>query len=557
MKKYIILSLTIVSLGLTSCKDYLTEIEPGAELLADFYSSTAAAQQVATGCYVPMIWDWGTQYIPEWFIGDVVSDDALKGGKEVGDMPAVYDFENWKTISTNDYLLNYYRAQYQGIARCNQAIQGISNMPIGIDEKFTVSMKNRLLGEALYLRAFYYFRMLRIFGEVPLITKVIDNSNEWDQERASIPAIFEQITKDLKTANDYLWPVEKFRAESMATTELGRATKGAAQAMLLKTYLYMASPYWNKYLNQDAAFYAKQAEAWGDSIVTSGSYILEPTYFDNFDLAHENNKESVFEMQYSNQIWSSYGGFGFTCGTFSRVLTRSRSSKIGGGWGFNHPTHNLYNEYEAGDPRRDWTILDPESPDVIEEITGKRDSSVIATPSQENYLGSYYVTRKYAMYTDDPQQGGGFGVLSIHDSRGPVNNRQIRYADVLLMRAEAALLNNHTDKAEADLNAVRDRVGMPHFGSYGFAVNGVMKPSPTLEEAIRHERRVELAMEGHRWFDLVRWGNTKAHMDAYKETETPEAQAQMAVFVEGKHERFPIPSDERLLNPKLTQNNGY
>ena len=153
------------------------------------------------------------------------------------------------------------------------------------------------------------------------------------------------------------------------------------------------------------------------------------------------------------------------------------------------------------------------------------------------------------MYRDSTYAGAGFGQWGIHASRGPLNNRQIRYADVLLMHAEACLGTGDAGTAKNDIDRVRARVGLA----------GV----PVADDAaLRHERRCELAMEGHRWFDLVRWKGVagtglKQHMDAYKATETADAQSHMREFISGKHEIFPIPYEERILNPDMDQNPGY
>ena len=528
-----LLWLACLAIALTGCRDYLTEIEPGTTLLNDFFTSTAAAKQNVTGCYVPLMWEYNNTYLSEWFIGDIVSDDALKGGGSTSDMADAYDMENWRTTSQNTLLLDFYRAQYQGIARCNLAIKYISQMEIGTDSIFTPTMKNNLLGEAHYLRAYYYFRLVRVFAGVPITTEVIDNSDNWGVPRASTEQVYNLIMEDLTKANHML----QLRS-AMTAEDLGRATKGAAQAMLLKVNLYMASPYWNKQLTQDPATYYAAAKQWGDSIIASGEYSLCPNYEDNFTLAGENGQESVFEIQYMEVPWGDYGeGFGFTAGSFTQILTRSRSSLIGGGWGFNHPTQNLYDEFEAGDIRRDVAILNPAD-------------SLIETPSVEIYLGSRYLNNKYGMYRDPASQGGGYGKWSLHATRGPLNNRQIRYADVLLMYAEACLGAGDEATARAYINKVRQRVGLADVATADNAT-------------LRHERRVELAMEGHRWFDLVRWegvaGNgLKAHMDAYKATETQEAQSHIQEFVAGKHEIFPIPQEEIQLNPiEMKQNNGY
>ena len=537
--KYILISILCSVLCMTGCKDYLTEIEPGTTMLEDYFTSTAAAQENLVGCYVPLMWEYNTTYCSEWFIGDVASDDALKGGGSTTDMADAYDFENWRTESSSALLHDFYIAQYQGIGRCNLALKYIAKMNVGVDEKFTQSMKNRLLGEAYYLRAYYYFRLLRVFAGVPLITTVVDNSDDWGQPRASVSMIYDQILADLEMANKYLWLKSAYGAE-----DAGRATKGAAQAMLMKVNLYMASPYWQGYtLSKPAAQCFADAKAWGDSIITSGEYDLCPKYEDNFTIAGENGIESVFEIQYAEVTWGDYTwdydykGFGRTAGSFTQILVRSRSSKIGGGWGFDHPTQNLYDEFESGDIRRDVAILNPAD-------------SLIETPSVEYYLGNKLLNNKYAMYRDTTYAGAGFGQWGIHASRGPLNNRQIRYADVLLMYAEACLGAGDDGTALTYINKVRQRAGLADIGAADDA-------------ALRHERRCELAMEGHRWFDLVRWKGVagtglKAHMDAYKLTETADAQSHMREFIANKHEIFPIPYEEILLNPtKMEQNPGY
>ena len=539
MKNLKNLSLIVVlcSLCLTSCKDYLTEIEPGTTLLEDFYTSTAAAKQNVTGCYVPLMWEYNNTYCSEWFIGDIASDDALKGGGSTTDMSDAYDIENWRTTDQNTLLLNFYRAQYQGIGRCNLALEYIEKMEIGIDGDFTPEMKNRLLGEVHFLRAYYYFRLVRVFAGVPMPLKVLRSSEDWGMPRASVDAVYNQILEDLTFAQENLWVKSKYEEADM-----GRATKGAAQAMLMKVNLYMASPFWQKQgvAKSTADCYAA-AKAWGDSIITSGEYSLCANYEDNFTVAGENGPESVFEIQYAEVAWGDYGeGFGFTAGSFTQILTRSRNSEIGGGWGFNHPTQNLYDEFEAGDPRRDVAILIPSTAivDSYQEL------------SDERYAGNTMLNNKYGMYRDPASVGGGYGKWSLHASRGPLNNKQIRYADVLLMYAESCLGTGDAGTAKTYIDDVRARVGLA--------------PCAAADDAtLRHERRCELAMEGHRWFDLVRWegvdGNgLKAHMDAYKATETVEAQSYMNEFVAGKHELFPIPQEERQLNPThMDQNPGY
>lgn len=541
MKKTYYIVLCFAALFLTSCKDYLTAPEPGVTKLEDYYSSGQACINNVNGCYVPLMWEFSSTYCCEWFIGDVMSDDALKGGQNLNDMKAAYDLENWRTVSNNDIAYDVWRANFYGIARCNLALNYIPD--VATDSIMTPSVKARLIGEAKFLRAYYYFRLLRIYGGVPLSLGVITDEANWAMPRASVEEVFNAIVADLKDAEGGLWNKSEY-----PVSELGRATKGAAQAMLMKTYLYMASPYWNKQISLSADKCYEQAHIWGEKLMQAaeaGEYSLCPNYADNFTLEGENGPESIFEIQYVEEETSDYGGneggFGATRGTFTIILTRSRSSQMGKGWGFNKPTRNLYDEYEAGDPRRDATILNPED-------------SLMDNKEEEIYLGSRYLSRKYALYLNE----NGTQVAKLaHDTRGAINNKQIRLADAYLMYAEACLGTGDEATAKTYIDKVRDRVGLPHVGEYAIIVNGQTIANPTVEQCLKHERRMELAMEGHRWFDLVRYGNTKAHMDAYKATEDPKAQAEMNEFITGVHELLPIPSKERQLNTALTQNNGY
>ena len=528
--RYIVPVLFAVATGMTSCNGWMQEETPGVQDFKDFFTGGAVAIQTVNAAYTPLAWEYNNAYFSEWYFGDIASDDALKGGQDLADGPDAYDIDNFKVNPNNAIVLNYYRAKYQGIARCNLALQEVPKVPV--DDDMTESRKECLLGEAYFMRAFYYFQLVRLFGGVPLVDFVIDSSDKWIQPRASVEQVYEHIVNDLIEAEKRLWNKSQYAAE-----DLGRATKGAAQAMLCKAYLYMKN-------------YPKAYE-WGHKFRQEQygrEYTLCTNFADNFTLAGENGPESVFEIQYMEDPTSDYGeGFGFTRGTFTTILTRPRSSELGArkGWGWNHPTQNLYDEFEAGDPRRDIAIGTP-SPEAQMEV-------------EVNYLGSVYYNNKTA-YSEE----GTFPALD-HDSRSPFNYRLIRTSDVLLLYGEAALESGHTGDAKWALEEVRKRARncaadpattLPQFPGYlGFTDN-----TDDLRKAIRHERRVELAMEGHRWFDLVRWNIAYEVMDkdqgSYGKNETPEARQQMANFIKGKNELFPIPAEEINLNP-MEQNPGY
>jgi len=510
MKRTLHIITLFAALGLASCTDWLTEKGPGTTELGDFFTSGETAIQTVNAAYVPLSWEFNNTYFCEWFIGDVASDDALKGGQNIAD---AYDIENFKTVSTNTLLLDFYRAQFQGIGRCNLVLANVPGMET--DETMDEKTRERLIGEAYFLRAYYYFRLVRMFGGVPKVEAPITSSDDWRQPRATADEIYTLILSDLDNAQSRLWKKSEYADEDM-----GRATRGAALAMLLKVNLYVKD--------------YDTARTWGAELLKmgdeEGEYSLCTNYEDNFTLAGENGPESVFEIQYMEDPQSDYGeGYGYTRGTMTTILTRSRSTLIattGAGWGFNHPTQDLYDEFEENDPRREATIINPADDQMV-------------TPSEEIYLGNRYLNRKYAMMTDN----GGAPYRLSHETRSPINNKQIRYADVLLMYAEACLESNTDLGAGRNaLNRVRARVGLSEVD--------------LTRENLRHERRVELAMEGHRWFDLCRWGIVGETMNAYMAAESEEARAQMGTFIAGKHELMPIPSEEVRLGG-LTQNPGY
>lgn len=523
-------ALALATLSLSSCNDWLTEETPGTTKVSEFFTSLSTAEAVVNAAYVPMTWEFGTTYYPEWYFGDIVSDDALKGGQDINDGADLRELENFKANSDNEILLGYYRAQWQGIQRANLAIDEIPTTRIeteGDEAEKQAKYRDRYLGEAYFLRGFYYFRLARMFGGMPLIDYVIKSSNQWAQTRSTMDETLNFAIEDFKRAENLLWEKDKYSNE-----ELGRATKGAAQAMLLKANLYRADYLRNAGNETEAQKYFAEAAKWGKEVIKSRQYSLWPNYLDNFRLANENGRESVFEIQYTEEATSDYGGEGYTRGTMTTILQRSRSSAFGeAGWGYDRPTQNLYNEYEAGDARRDETILVPTD-------------EQIETPAQEIYCGDRMLNRKYAMYND----GANGGIYKLaHATRSPKNNIQIRYADVLLMYAEACCESGDLPSAKSALKEVRDRAGLSQF-PYTAVIQGKTVTfndnQDDLRKAIRHERRVELAMEGHRWFDITRWGIAKETMDTYMAGETKEAKELYGTFQKGKHELFPIPSKE-------------
>ena len=522
MKKIVYIFLAFCLFSFSSC-DWVSEPTPGVTQLSDYFVSGQACIYNVNANYVPLAWEYNKTYYSEWFIGDVMSDDALKGGQNISDMAAAYELENFKSNADNEIAEDFYKAQYEGIARCNLSLHYIPT--VECDSDMNEALKERLLGECYFLRAYYYFRLVRTFGGVPLTLGIENDDSQWNRARESAENIYAQIVADLEAAESRLW-----NKSQTGGPDMGRATKGAAQAMLVKVNMYRHN-------------YA-EAKKWGDKFLEEQAteYSLVPDFASNFTIAGENNAESIFEIQYANEGTSDFNpGNGATRGTFTTVLTRSRSTNMGDeGWGFNKPTWNLYNEYEKKDSlRRNATIILLDADHLGD---------------QDTYLGTSFLNRKTGLYNAD---GTGYTYKNAHNTRGVLNNKQIRLADLYLLYAEACEETGDVTNATFYLNEVRNRAGLDPYPGYTFEINGEEVTSPTLKEAIRHERRMELAMEGHRWFDLCRWGVAYEVMTAYMAQESPEAKAEMQPFKKGIHELLPIPNRECQLNSLLIQNNGY
>ncbi|HEY5508811.1 MAG TPA: RagB/SusD family nutrient uptake outer membrane protein [Paludibacter sp.] len=549
-KKQLYLILALLGIFFSSCNDYLNFPKVATTKLDDSFISATSAVQSATACYAPLTWEYqngGGTFFNEWFIGDVCSDDALKGSNTLSDMGLLFDMENFKTKSDNNTLLQYYRCQYIGIFRCNLVYEYVPAMNPALFAKEKAGLQNRVLAEASFLRAMYYFRLVRVYGGVPVVNHVIKAQSDWKQPRATESGVYDQIYSDLKFAIKYL-P----ERNGYAATDLGRATKGSARGLLIKAYMN----------NHDY----NNAKLQGDTLINSTQYALVPNYNDIFTVAGENNSESVFEIQYvmegTSDVWN---GEGFTRGNITPMMVRPRwaTGTLIEGWGFNRPTQELYDEFEPGDPRRDAAIYAP----TLDQVAASDDN----TNNINVYLGDRYTSRKYSMMNPDTTWISSTG----QSSRGEINKKEIRYADVLLMYAEACLKQSAPDVNQAKwaLEQVRNRARitagkptiLPAFPNYTIPLQGVGQSgtkqlqdnADDLYLAIQHERRVELAMEGHRWFDLKRWGLLSDVMNHYKEFTKPQISTYMDPFVKGKDELFPIPLQERDLNSPMPQNPGY
>ena len=364
---------------------------------------------------------------------------------------------------------------YKTVGRASQAIEIAQNY-----EGQTEVPNARVIGEAKFLRALNYFWLVRSFGAVPI--QEIDLV-----ERAPVDEVYAYIEQDLLDAIDAL-PLKS----DYSSTDLGRATKGAAQGLLAKVYLYQER--W-----QDAADMA-------NNVITSNQYSLDPDYANIWRETGENGPGSLFEIQARGEIPQH--------GVQQYSQTQGARGTNGWGWGFNSPSQNLEDAFNAaGDEiRRDATIIF--AGETL--FDGREVNAGVENPR--------YSEKAYSS-------------INAGQGDGDKNIRVLRYAEVLLIRAEALNELGQSSAALAPLNQVRTRVSLP-------AVTSTDQGS--VRQAIWTERRLELAMEHDRWFDLIRTGQAEAAMAADGKT-----------FVTGKHELFPIPNNQLVQTPEMSQNPGY
>ena len=484
-KNKVILLFSVIALIVASCKKYLSVDPPYAQDAENYFQTPDDFDRALTGAYDML----QGSFMSLW-IGEIASDNSIAGGESVNDSQGLHQIDNMTHGGVNNELRNIMRWNYTGITRVNYIMENKDNIDF--------PEKQHILAEARFLRAYYYFELVKFFGDIPLIIDERLGIEEAQQlPRAPKADVYAQIEEDLTFAVSVLNPV---------AAQKGRATKGAAQALLGKAYLYQ-----NKY---------SEAASILDEIRNSGLYSLIPNYGDLFSVSNENNSETVFDVQYTGLEGGGYGCLICLEGNAApgfQGIRQYNGPVYGDGNSYNLPTQELYNAFSPIDPRRGHTILDIEA-----FIAAQPDPSAITyaigAGGHTGYYNNKYIKRQ-----------GEIG-LPDNDLTSPVNYRVIRYADILLMAAEAHFHLGNSSVAQQLVNQVRVRAGVP----------GI--PVQSLND-IYKERRFELSGEGHRFFDLVRTGQAAQYIDG---------------FVVGKHELFPIPQVEiDLAGGNWPQNSGY
>jgi len=467
----------------------------------NFYRTADDAIAAVNAAYAALQFEISPGGHFRWIWGDIMSDDAVKGGSGDNDANELLQLETFKGPVNTDNLESEWSADYEGIYRANVVLERVPG--IVMDE----TLKNRILGEARFIRAWSYYNLVTMFGGVPLADHLLAPS-EYNLPRATAAQVWALIESDLRGASSSL-PLRS----QYAAADLGRITKGAAQALLLKSLLWQQR--W------------AEAETTALEIVQSNEYQLASDYSKIFTTAGENNSESVFEIQYMNASGGNWGKNNANEGTFSNVFQRARGQFEG--FGFNIPTEDFVQEFfKEGieDPRLKST--------VFREGDAMGDRGVFTKDATGGFPYAYYAKKYFSNKSEDAPFGD-------PNPNGGSNDRVIRFSDVLLLHAEAAYHNNNELAARGSLNLVRARAR----GTNANILPDVTATGPALLDAIYHERRVELGLEGHRFFDLVRTGRGGSVLGPLG-------------YVEGTHKVFPIPQSQiQATNGAIVQNQGY
>lgn len=487
--------LFVLSIFTTSCDGYLDKFpyeDPGAETITD----EASAIALTNACYQPL--QRAKLYNMRIWTLDIIAGNSLVGAGGGDDGIETVQLANFVADADNFATIDFWRGPNPGILYCNTVLANVPGMNIN------ENIKNRCTGEAKFLRAHYYFLLVQLYGGVPLSLKPATAGDDLYPRRVGKDTIYnEVIIPDLKEAIRLLPSREEYGA-----TDKGRASKGAAYGMLAKVYLTLG-----RY--QDCIDMCNAVEKAG--------YTLNPGYSDCFggEAKNKNTAESLFEVQYLGKTKAGFFDDENQAAWHSTFMGPRNQGFVGGGYGWNQPTQEFVDLYETGDLRKDKTILYEGCP----AFEGKK---YLSTMSQTGYN-----VRKFLVPLS----------VSPDYNTNAANFPVLRYADVLLMKAEALNELGRTADAVEPLYAVRKRAGLTKKSDIQNFTQEQMR------EKIIKERRLELAFEGHRWFDLIRIDGGNYALDFLHSIGKANATR--------KHLLFPLPQKDIDTNPNLKQNDGY
>jgi hypothetical protein len=487
MRYYYIILGAILLTGFCGCNKFLDETPTAHQSTSSYYQTSDDAVRAVTDVYRMMKDQAYGGYCPSAF-GDIMSDDAAKGGGGASDQGLIQDLKLFIAKADNGYVYNAWRDNYKGVYLANLVLQKVP--AIAMD----ATLKTQVIGEAHFLRGYFYLQLVRLFGRVPIVKTPIDDG-EYDIAQSPEADVWALIEQDADSAITTL-PARS----AQAVSDRGRATKGAAQALLLEAYM------WEKKW--------APAQQLGDDLITNGGYTLAPDVTQIWTLPGEFGPESIFEVNNDDIP-------GKNVGNLLNLFDGSRSTW---GYGFTVPSQDLVNAFEPGDPRLPSTVIT--NNEVMSDGTTSN-----TTASETGYLN-----KKYWLPVDEiPYNNGGGG------GDGPTNDRVYGLAQVMLWTAEAAFQNGAVPHATELVNQIRARARKS-----GGNTDMSILPAYTAValDNIYHEMRVETALGEHRrFYELVRTGR---------------AVTVLPNFRVGINEHIPIPFSEiQLSGSVLTQNNGY
>lgn len=489
MKQLLAILTLFGSLTFTSCEDFLTEEVRGQQNLDTYFTTADECEAYITGCYQDITCGGWWNINTVWLLSEMCSDDAWVGNTTQSQSDYISLAHYQGNGASNGPISNFWQYRYKGILRCNVAIDRISNAELEDKE-----LQARLVAEARFLRGYFYFELARNFGGVPLITEFKMPEEIQGITRASLENTYKFIEEDLIAAAEVLPKRSEY-----ADADMGRATSGAALGLLGKVYLYQEK--WTEARDVLQKLIPESGYTGEDAQTTE--YDLLPNFGDVWDKDFDNSVESLFEVQYEYHATLAVGG------SLSTVTgARSCGAALGDGWAWCQPTANLEAAYSEDDERREWTIIktgcteikgeteenftkilnDNKEISVYDDCVEKYNlpaNSLVIDPSGHK---SGRIIRKYYLPLNDRPE-------VYNTDKSPLNHRILRYADVLLMYAEACNELSDDTHAQAALNRVRNRAGL----------SPVSVTGNELRHAIRNERRLELAFEQNRLYDIRRW----------------------------------------------------
>ncbi len=570
MKKTYLLGLGIILILAGSCSDSFLEQSPQGQLSDDQINNRKGVEWLLVGAYGLMNGNpsgtWGNYAAAPsmWLFGELAGGNAHKGS-EPGDQATMLDIERHRAIPVNDHLSTMWNNYYEGITRCNTTLRALYRLQESADDKFSEERATEIEAEAKMLRGHYYFFLWRVFKNIPYIDETLST-----EEAANVQNnvdVLPKIEADFQFAIDNLTP-------SKPLGEVGRVDQIAAKAYLGKLYLYQG----------------KNAEALAlfKDVIASRPDLKDIPYLDNFDVKTENGPEAIFTAQHI--INPNGSGDNANVGDMLSGLYGSAPVNC---CGFFQPSFDLVNAFRVssdGLPMLDYSYRnDPYLSDFGLPSSEKQNYEVDRSLAVDPRL-DYTVGRRGVPYHDwgifpgdpwirDAASAGPFvaykAMIDQADFAGNTANGApyitsldvniIRLADVYLMAAEAAL--------DTDLNYALDRVNdvriraskIPHKEVGGSPVAAYnVQPYPSFPDkeyamrAIQFERRLELALEGHRFFDLVRWDNAKQVLESYSQFEGGFLDLNEGITFEERNKYFPIPQEQiDRSGGSLTQNPGY